>query len=182
MLLSSGRLNSLYLSYFSKPAQDRAIYRAIDQLRPTKVMELGVGGGQRALRMISLVSKLRPDQPPEYIGIDEFEGRAQGGGLSLREAYKLLRPSGARIVLLPGKPYEALAPRANELKGIELVIVAADQDRASLAQAWFYLPRTLAPDALVLAEPSETGGDVRPLAPGELEKLARTRTPRRAAA
>lgn len=182
MLLSSGRLNSLYLTYFSKPSQDRAIYRAIDQLRPTKLMEIGVGSGQRALRMIGLASKLRPDQQIEYVGIDEFEARTQGGGLMLREAYKLLRPSGARLVLLPGQPGEALAPRANELKGLELVVVAADQDRASLTRAWFYLPRTLAPTAVVLAEPTEAGGEVRALAPGELDRLARVRTQQRRAA
>jgi len=182
MLLSSGKLNSLYLTYFSKPAQDRAVYRAIDQIRPTRIMELGVGSAQRTLRMIGLAAKLRPDQQIEYVGIDEFEMRTHGGGLPLREAFKLLRPSGARLVLLPGTPCEALSPRANELKGVELVVVSADQDQASLARAWYYLPRTLGPSALVLTESSKAGEEMRTMAPGELDRLARQRQQQRRAA
>jgi hypothetical protein len=183
MLLSSGRFSFLYLAYFSKPTQDRVIYRAIEQVRPRRLMEVGIGSGQRSLRMISLAMRLRAADRIDYLAVDLFEDRASGQpGLSLREAYRLLRPTGARVFLLPGSPYEALARRANDFSGIELVVISSDLDRASLARAWYYLPRMLAAEARVFLESaSAPSGEYRTLLPAEIERLARLRTVRRAA-
>jgi predicted O-methyltransferase YrrM len=144
------RLRYLYLAYFSKPAADRAVYRAIGRLRPQRILEIGIGTGQRAVRMIRLARQYQGEV--SYTAIDPFESRTEGDGLSLKAAYRLLRATGARINCVPGDALSALARTANSLAQVELVVVSADQDQASLAQAWFYLPRTLHPQALVLEE------------------------------
>jgi hypothetical protein len=95
-------LRLLNLRYFSKPIADRPIYRAICRHRVQKIVELGIGDGRRALRMIQaaqLASKrdcpnfrgqhcaakagengtvpLTASRSPavQYVGMDLFEGR-----------------------------------------------------------------------------------------------------------
>jgi hypothetical protein len=56
------------------------------------------------------------------------------------------------VQLVPGDPYSALARTANSLPDIDLMLVDADQDAESLSQAWFYAPRMLHEESLVLIE------------------------------
>ena len=85
-------LRAIYLCYFSKPVENRPLYRAIRRLRVRKLVELGVGDGLCALRMIELakIASAKQQNPtagqetpgqkqetsPEihYVGIDPFEG------------------------------------------------------------------------------------------------------------
>jgi hypothetical protein len=82
-----------------------------------------------------------------------FEAReARHPGLTLKEAYTQLRPLGAKVQLVPGDPFSALARVANSSVGTQLLIISADQDAASLARAWFYVPRMLAEQSQVFVE------------------------------
>jgi len=136
--------------------------------------------------MIEVARLNAPVGDAGYTGIDLFEARndATGRNLTLRTAHRLLRPTDARIRLVPGDPFTALSRVANTLTGTELVVISAGHDPASLARAWFYVPRMLAGDSLVLIEePCGPEGElaVRSIARDEIDRLARSATLRRAA-
>jgi hypothetical protein len=182
----TSRIRFLYLFYISKPISDRSIYRAIWRRRIQRIVEIGVGTGQRAARMIEVATLNAAVGDVCYTGVDLFEARPEAAGpnLTLRAAYRLLRPTGARLRLVPGDPFAALSRAANTLTGTELVVISAGHDPDALARAWFYLPRMLGRHCLVLIEkPGEPEGELalRSIARDEIERLARNATLRRAA-
>ena len=158
-MFSVSRVKNLYLAYFSKPASDRVLYRAIRRHRWHRFLEIGVGTGSRTLRMLDLASSHHPKEELFYVGIDLFEARGTATpGLKLKEAHCRLKARGYKGQLIPGDPYSALARSANGLRNIDVVVIAADQNAASLAQAWFYLPRVLHAKSVVYHEQAVAEG------------------------
>ncbi|OHB84590.1 MAG: hypothetical protein A2V98_23145 [Planctomycetes bacterium RBG_16_64_12] len=149
-------------------------------------MELGVGLGQRAVRMIEVAASCSPVREIHYTGVDLFEARAasDGPGMTLKTAHRLLKTTGARIQLLPGDPFTALSRAANGLRGTELLVISEGHDPRSLSRAWFYLPRMLDKGAQVWLEQAE-GPDgslaVRVLGGDQIAELAAAATYRPAA-
>ena len=91
------RLKYLYLAHLSKPVGDRALYRAIGRRKPRKILELGLGFPDRTLRMIELASRQSAGEAIRYVAIDLFEARtADKQVLALKEAHRVLKPSGGR--------------------------------------------------------------------------------------
>jgi hypothetical protein len=188
---AAGRLKYLFLAFLSKPTHERRLYRLIRRRRPTRIVELGLGNGRRAVRMIgvaqgSLAAGRSTPGQISYAAIDLFEARPadQPASLPLKEAYRLLKPTGARVRLTPGDPLSALSRTANELTGTDLLLIASDVDAASLAKAWFYVPRMLHAGSLVLIEDRDatTGAlSLRQLTIAEIDTLAAVRERRRAA-
>jgi hypothetical protein len=167
-----------------KPSAERSIACAVKKCRPSRILEIGLGDGQRARRAITLAQRYHARHEVQFIGFDLFEDRHPGQGrLSLKEAYRQLRTTGARIRLVPGDAYGALVRAANSIAQVELVLISPEVSRASLAGAWFYLPRTLAAGAMVLwADGSLPGGQYREMPAEELQSAARpARSLRRAA-
>jgi hypothetical protein len=188
-------LETFYLLHLSKPASDRAIYQAIRENDSRTLLEVGMGTGQRAIRMIRL-ARGKPDASPiVYTGIDAFESkhesRTRAGPrpsdqvpLSLKDAYRMLRRTGASLRLLPGNPLQAFSHAANSLGKIDLVVISADVDRAAMATAWFFVPRVLHARSLVFLEerrPADSRITTRLLSSTEILRLAEAR-PRRQAA
>ncbi len=185
-------LKALWLSYFSQPATDRLIYRTIRKRKLRKFLEVGMGDGQRALRIISLAQRYQPGVEIDYAAIDLFEARpssAAAAALPLKEAHRQLRAAGARAYLIPGEPNDAIARVANSLSGVELVLFTGDGPIENFGRAWFFLPRMLAPNAIVLlsgtdgaAAPGDasTAAPWRVLSHAEIQSLATC--PRRRAA
>jgi hypothetical protein len=144
---------SLYLQLVSKPAHDRKLYRYVVRMRARRIVEIGIGDGQRAVRLISLGQRFHEPGEVRYTGIDLFEARpASNSPLTLKEAHRLLQRTGAEVRLIPGEPAAALARSANELRGTDLVIVSADQRADGLMAAWHFLPRMLHKDSQVWLE------------------------------
>jgi hypothetical protein len=180
------RLKSIHLSYFSKPSADRPVFRAIVKRRVTSIVELGIGTGVRSRRLIEQAQRCDGAGKIRYTGIDLFETRESdvAVGLPLIEAHRMLKATGARVQLVPGDLFSALARVANELGGTDLVIISADQDEQLLQRAWFYLPRILHEGSVIfIEEPGE--GDapntLRQMSQDEIERLASPGTRRRAA-
>ena len=170
------------LRYFHKVAHERVLYRQLWKRPLTKLVLLGVGDGQRAWQLIDLL-KARTPERIELVGVDLFEMRPNAT-LTLKEAHRRLSATGAKIRLLPGDPFSALAAHANGLGGTQLLLISAGQDEESLAKAWFYVPRMLGPEATVLVEqPQGESGQMtwRTITAAELEQLAARPRPRRAA-
>jgi hypothetical protein len=186
MLPSYRQLRYFYLAFFSKPASYRRLYRFIHRQRVKRMLEIGIGTAGRAKKLIDLAAHTAGGDRIDYTGIDLFELRPADRlpGLSLKAAHRELSATGARVRLIPGDPFGALSRTANALTGTQLVLISGDQDRESLAKAWFYVPRMLSPGAQVFLEepPDEHGqSSLRAIGPAELEQLASLPSRRRAA-
>jgi hypothetical protein len=173
----------LYFAYFSKPKADRKLYRAIRRQRCRRFLEIGLGNGRRAFRMLDVAAGCHPREELRYCGIDLFESRpADSPGLTLKDAHRLFKTKGIKAQFGPGDPYSALARAANGLREIDLVLISADQDAESLERAWFYLPRTLHASSLVFWEQTNPAGETSLLILSRAEVEARARKPGRHAA
>jgi hypothetical protein len=128
------------------------------RIRARTIVEIGVGMGQRSLRLIDLASRFAGDSPVRYAGIDLFEARpAIAPGMTLKRAHRIFSATGAKVRLIPGDPSTALARSANMMANTDLVVIAADQDPTSVAQGMFYLPRMLHADSRVFMEEPVAG-------------------------
>ena len=154
------RLRRLYLHWLSRPRTDRVIYRAACWQRAQKILDIGMGSGRRALRMIEAAAEHRVASEIRYTGVDLFESRdpAAAPGLGLKEAYQRLKATGVRVQLVPGDPCAALAGIANTLAKVDLLVVSAVVDQAAMARAWFYVPRILHAESQIFLEELRFGG------------------------
>jgi hypothetical protein len=158
---AASQIKFLYFCYFSQPVADRAIYRLVKRLKPSRILELGIGDGSRAKRLIEAAARFRPAAEMRYAGVDLFEARpadSAARGLKLKDAHVLFKQLGVKAQLLPGDPNGALSRSANALRDNDLVLIAEDQNAASLEQAWFYIPRMLHARSVVLRETTDAEG------------------------
>jgi hypothetical protein len=72
--------------------------------------------------------------------------------LTLKNAYRLLRPTGANIRLVPGEPARSIAAVANSHQNTDLVLISSDVADDSLLASWFFVPRMLHPRSVILRE------------------------------
>ncbi|MEN6405863.1 MAG: hypothetical protein ABFC77_05260 [Thermoguttaceae bacterium] len=178
------QLRLLYLCYFSKPAADRSLFRAIRKNGIKKIVELDVADGTRARRMID-VARLTSGEGVHYVGVDLFEGRSASDppGLSLKAAHQALRTDGVRVQLVPGDPSDGLARSANSLGKVDLLIVPARFDSPSFRRMWFFVPRMLHDRTVVLIDEALPDGRrrLRRKSASEIEQLVADAAARRAA-
>jgi hypothetical protein len=175
--LSAARLiRSLYLLYFSKPASERALYRAV-RARPIRsIVELGIGPVQRTHRVFEIAAWRAGELPLRYTGIDQFEARPSSRPrLPLKHAFSTLKRPNVQMQLVPGDPAAALKRVANSLTGTDLLLISADHDAQALARAWTWIPRMLTATSLVLLE--ESAGSLgqtcwRKMTPAQVQQLA----------
>lgn len=186
MLPSLGGLKRLYLRHFAKPAHDQTLHRFVHQHCVVKLAQLGIGNLERTLRLIEVAAADNGGAPFELVGFDKFESRASTdvAGLSLKDAHKLLSSKGIKHRLWPGDPTLTLAATANNVSGVDLLLVSADQNASTLERAWFYVPRMLSPAGIVFIEERQPQADEfiwRALSAAELTQRAARPRPRRAA-
>jgi hypothetical protein len=157
----TGRWKIFYLSYLSKPASDRVIYKAIIGKKARRIMELGIAEGKRAMRMIDVAARCVPRSEIQYVGLDNFEDRNQntGPGLSLISAHRSLIRSQAKIKLIPGDPLRSLARAANDLGQIDILIISPQAENDRLDRVWYFVPRLLHAKSLIFIESMMPGGN-----------------------
>ena len=146
------RLQRLYWVYFSKPKSSRILYRAVRDLRATKIVEFGVADPERSLQLIKMaVGMQQGTVPVSSTAMDLIDARPQmQSPLSVKQAHRFFASSGAKVQLVPGSMSEGLARTANTLLGTDLVIFAEDAAPVSDSRLWFYLPRLLHSESHVL--------------------------------
>jgi hypothetical protein len=146
-------LRAYFQDLFSKPAHYRPVFRAVRKTRINSIVQIGIGSGTVAGRLIALARRADPNAQIKFTGIDLFESRpANQEKCSLIDAHRKFNETGAKIKLMPGDALTALSRIANSIRSADLLIVAADQDPECIARAWFYVPRMLADNAIVLIE------------------------------
>ena len=184
-LATISRWKLFYLLYLSRPKQNRAIYRIIHKGGVRKILELGIDAIGRTQRMLALAAAQAEGDPKliRYTGIDAFETRAayDGPSITLKEAYRRLRPSGTKVQLLPGDPFSALSLAADSLGRFDLMVVSADVVGKQLSRAWFYVPRLLHTNTKVYVE-SLKSGEFRLLSAKQIARLATASITQRRAA
>ncbi len=133
-----------YLRFFSKPVDERKIYRAIARQQARRFVEIGIGQADRTKRMLAVAGRFHDRKQLAYTGIDLFEDRpASAPGLSLKYTHQLLRPLVGKFQLAPGDPHSVLKRHANTLVQSDIIVVTGNPDDKTLLAAWFYVPRML---------------------------------------
>lgn len=166
-----------HLAWFSKPAENRKIFRSIARRNVKTIVEIGIRNAVRSARMIRVAQRSHRLSEIRFTGIDLFEASSKdANALSYKRAHQLLKSTQAKIRLIPGDPFTTLARTANELMSTDLIVVGSDIDAAAMARAWYYLPRMLHEQSLVYLEECSSGKDAprkcRLLAPSEIRRLA----------
>ncbi len=155
-----GKLRLFHACNFSNSPANRPIYRAIRRSCPRKIVELGIGDGSRALRMIAVAKLASPDRDVEYCGLDRFEDQAVSAGprLTLKGAHRLLGDAGVRVRLVPGDPPESLVRIANSLGKVDLLILPGGLESPLMGRVWFFVPRMLHRRSIVFIEREQPDG------------------------
>jgi predicted O-methyltransferase YrrM len=184
-LPTTKNLRAFYLSHLSTPHADRLVYKAIQRRKSQRILEIGIGIGQRSVRMIETATLHTPADGVSFIGIDLFEARsaADGPGVPLKMVHRLLKRTGAAVQLIPGDAGEALARSANALGTVDLIVISARLDPQSLRRAWYYVPRLLHRGTQVFMENILPGGNtsMQLVSSHQINHLATATTMRRAA-
>ncbi len=142
------RLKRLYWVYCSRPKSSRILYRAVSDLRATRIVEFGITDPERSLRLVQMAVGMHEDGTQvSYTAIDPFDARSNiQSPLSIKQAHRFFSGSGAKVQfvpVVPGSMSEGLARTANTLLGTDLVMFAEETAQPSDSRLWFYLPRLL---------------------------------------
>jgi len=165
-------------SAFSQPKIDKLLYRTIRELKPRRIVEMGIGDGKRTSQIINAATR---HGDVNYYGIDMFEASpADTPHLSLKEAHRQFSGLRAQIRLLPGDARSTLKRSANELNGIDLFVIAATHSIESLDTVWSYASRMLLDTSRVLIE-DPNGSGWKSLTRADVPSINLTRGERSAA-
>lgn len=147
------KIKYMQLSMVSKPAADRAIYRAIRKYKVRSIVEIGLGDGARASNMIQVAQRFAESKTVRYTGIDLFDGRTDDRPkLNLIDVHKHLNQLKAKTQLVPGEPHQAICRIANSHVRTDLVVISAGYDEVSMKRSWFYMPRMIHANSLVFVQ------------------------------
>jgi hypothetical protein len=150
---------SIYLAHFSRPKGNRQLYRLIKREEISRIVEIGISDIARTVAMIELAQGATSEGKVCYTGIDFFEARPKSKpSLSLKDAYRVLRATGAAVRLVPGAPGASLASAANAHQNTDLILIAPDVTEADLAGAWFFVPRMLHAETVMFNEGRDANG------------------------
>lgn len=163
------------LTWFSKPACDRQLYKLAAKLKPQSIVQFGLGNLRQAETLVTVCQNVSGVEEIRFTGVDLFEARVnQVPGLTLKEAHRRLAATGAKSRVFPGDTTSSLPRLANQLGGTDLLILALDGGRQALDSCWFFIPRMLQANSLVLVqEQTATGAPYQVLTLAEVEQLAK---------
>jgi len=167
-------MSYLYHRCFHVARGERLLYRTIYKLRPSRLLQVGLGDGERTRRMLSFAAGNANGEPLVFAGIDLFEARPSSDpGMSYQQAHRQLGRLVDQLVLVPGDPLSALARTANRLPDIDLLVISMGVEPGSLVQSWMYVPRMLHHKSIVLIEePGPQRPCFRQLDRSEITELA----------
>lgn len=180
-----GPVKFAYLAYFSKPKSERQIYQQVKKLQVRRIVEVGIGSIERAVRIVSVAQRFSGGAPITYTGFDWFEERSAGQApLPLIHAHRQMQLCNAKARLVPGYPPATLPQIANSLQRTDLMLISHLVEDAALERTWFYMPRMCHPGTIVLRErQSGSTGETtfERLTLDDLERRSLVRRPRHAA-
>lgn len=141
------------MTWLSKPAPDRLIYKLIKRRRIGSIVEVGLGDGTRCGKMIGVAKKFNPESRIKYTGVDLFDARDQSASpLKLIEMHRKLNTVDAKTQLVPGDLASALPRIANAHVRTDMVIISAGFEDEDFEATQMFLPRMLHPSSVVLIQ------------------------------
>ena len=144
------------MTWLSKPAPDRLIYKLIKRRSIRSIVEIGLGDGTRCSKLIAVAQKFNPDAKIKYTGVDLFDAREEGvEPLKLIEMHRKLNAVEAKTQLVPGDLGSALPRIANAHLRTDLVIISAGFKENQFEATQMFLPRMLHPSSIVLIQDYE---------------------------
>jgi len=172
-----------YLAYLSQPGSCRPVYRLAKSRGVRRIVEIGVSDVDRTSALIRISQWCAANESVFYTAVDWFDARREGlSPLSLKHAYRVLRGTGAKVRLVPGAPGAGVATAANAHPNIDLLLIGADIEDSELECAWFYVPRMLHKNSIILRECRDSLGRLRlvSMTPDQVAEKARFYSHRRA--
>jgi hypothetical protein len=149
-----------YLAHFSRPKSVRQLYRLVKHNQFCRIVEIGISDLARSVALVEVAQRYAVGKTVLFTGIDLFEARpAESTPLSLKEAYRALHATGAKVRLAPGAPGTSLAAAANAHQNTDLVLISTSVADNELKSAWFYVPRMLHSRSEVLRESRGADGE-----------------------
>ena len=143
----------VYLAHFSQPKSARQLFRLVKHERVCRIVEIGVGELMRSISLIEVARRYAGDQKVCHTGLDWFDSRdPKLERLTLKDAYRSLRATGANVRLVPGSPAQSLVSAANSHQNTDLILISSAVSDDELRAAWFYVPRMLHASSVVLRE------------------------------
>ena len=146
-------LRYCYLAYASRPKSVRQLYRLVKRHRVLRILEVGVTDINRTASVIQAAQRFAGSATVSHTGLDWFDARSKPlAQLSVKDAHRILRGTGANVRLVPGEPSGSLPAIANAHQNTDLILISAAVADDDLKSAWFYVPRMLHQRSVVLRE------------------------------
>lgn len=142
-------LKKLFAKQPTAPVLHPTLAELVEQNKIHRLLEIGLGDGQRTSLLVQRLKQQSAEADLEYLAIDSFEG-AQAAGLSLKQAYLLLRGFQVRPRFLPGEPLPVLKEHSNTIREVDLILLSAAA--GNWREFGIYLPRMLSPTGRVFQE------------------------------
>jgi hypothetical protein len=118
-----------------------------------RIIDVGISDLTRSVNLIEIAQRYAGGKPVQYTALDWFEARPPlAARLSLKEAYRVLRPTEVTLRLVPGSPAESLAAVSNAHQNTDLILISTTVSDDDLQAAWFFVPRMLHHQTIVLRE------------------------------
>ena len=166
-------LKFFFLTNFSNPVCDRAIYRAIKKSKASSILEIGMGNANRSETMIRVAKKFSRYGNIRYTGIDTFEAN-HDSPITLKDCHQRLGKLDAKIQLVPGDVFSSLHRIANSHTRTDLLIISSGVQKQALEKSWFYVPRMLhAASTVFLQGENDLDGKFEKLSRIEIERLVK---------
>ena len=120
----------------------RKLRSFIDQVKPRRIMEIGVGGGLGAKNMIARAKEKRKNV--EYYGFDSFERTSE------KEIRKALIKTGGKIHLFKGDSKKILPNWIRRLPKMDFVYIDGGHDYETVSPDWKNVQRLRHPRTIVV--------------------------------
>ena len=165
-------LSSFYLSSFSSPACNRVLYRTIRRQKVSSILEIGVGNGTRATKLIRMAQKYSTCNV-RYTGVDGFEA-SPGHQISYKDCHQKLNSLDAKLQLVPGDLMSSIVRIANSHVRTDMLVISSGYNTSDLDDVWFYVPRMLhAASVVFLQDLSDSEGYFEQLGRLEIERMVK---------
>jgi hypothetical protein len=123
-------------------------------------MEVGLSDVAFTLSLIEVAQRFAGDQKVAYSGLDWFDARPkQMSPLTLKDAYRTLHATAASVRLVPGPAAASLAAVANAHQNTDLILISSAVTAEELQSVWFYVPRMLHHQSVILREQITSAGE-----------------------
>jgi hypothetical protein len=133
----------------------------IKRQRVRRIVEVGVSDVAFTLSLIEVAQRFAGDQKVAYSGLDWFDARPKHAPtLTLKDAYRTLCATAASVRLVPGPAAASLAAVANAHQNTDLILISSAVTADELQSAWFYVPRMLHNQSVILREQISPSGEM----------------------